>query len=43
MENFANLLAEKSCRICGSGESQDKPLRYPCLCKGSMKYVHEDW
>ncbi|KAG7630311.1 Zinc finger RING-CH-type [Arabidopsis suecica] len=30
------------CRICRSPEEPGKPLRYPCLCRGSIKYVHQD-
>ena len=32
----------KICRICLSGEedSEKNPLICPCICKGSMKYIH---
>jgi len=32
----------KICRICLSGEEDSKknPLICPCICKGSMKYIH---
>ncbi|KAJ0234138.1 hypothetical protein HA466_0276780 [Hirschfeldia incana] len=33
---------EDLCRICRSPEEPENPLRYPCLCRGSIKYVHED-
>lgn len=29
------------CRICRSPEGPDDPLRFPCACRGSMKYVHQ--
>ncbi|KAJ1697771.1 hypothetical protein LUZ63_006283 [Rhynchospora breviuscula] len=29
------------CRICRVSGSTDDPLRYPCLCRGSIKYMHE--
>jgi len=29
------------CRVCMDGE-ESGPLLYPCKCKGSMRYVHED-
>ncbi|CAH2077174.1 unnamed protein product [Thlaspi arvense] len=29
------------CRICRSPEVSDNPLRYPCACRGSIKYVHQ--
>lgn len=33
---------EDVCRICRSPEEPGNPLRYPCLCRGSIKYVHQD-
>lgn len=33
---------EDLCRICRSPEEPGNPLRYPCLCRGSIKYVHQD-
>ena len=36
---------EKSCRICFEGEEVGKdkgPLICPCLCNGSLKYIHEE-
>jgi len=33
---------EKECRVCRSGEEEGRPLFYPCRCKGSIKYVHQD-
>ncbi|PON42984.1 Zinc finger, RING/FYVE/PHD-type [Parasponia andersonii] len=33
---------EEECRICrGPGEAGN-PLRYPCACRGTIKYVHQD-
>ena len=33
----------KICRICyGDDSTPDNPLIYPCICKGSMKYIHYD-
>ncbi|EOA22078.1 hypothetical protein CARUB_v10002618mg [Capsella rubella] len=29
------------CRICRLPELPDNPLRYPCACRGSIKYVHQ--
>lgn len=35
------------CRICRCGAQPDSPLFHPCLCSGSIKYVHQqcllDW
>ncbi|KAF3534679.1 hypothetical protein DY000_02036772 [Brassica cretica] len=30
------------CRICRSPEGPNDPLRYPCACRGSIKYVHQE-
>lgn len=30
------------CRICRNPGDDDNPLRYPCACSGSIKYVHQD-
>ena len=35
------LQKNRVCRICyGEDSSIDNPLIYPCICKGSMKYIH---
>ncbi|XP_074367222.1 putative E3 ubiquitin ligase SUD1 isoform X2 [Apium graveolens] len=33
---------EDVCRICRNGGDADNPLRYPCACSGSIKFVHQD-
>ncbi|KAJ3698215.1 hypothetical protein LUZ61_001920 [Rhynchospora tenuis] len=30
-----------ACRICRNPGSTDNPLRYPCACRGSIRFVHE--
>ncbi|KFK29880.1 hypothetical protein AALP_AA7G191100 [Arabis alpina] len=30
------------CRICRSPEGPNNPLRYPCACRGSIKFVHQE-
>lgn len=30
------------CRICRNTGDVDNPLRYPCACSGSIKFVHQD-
>lgn len=30
------------CRVCRMEGTPDKPLHYPCLCTGSIKYIHQD-
>ncbi|KAL0744248.1 hypothetical protein Bca4012_085761 [Brassica carinata] len=32
---------EDLCRICRSPAEPGNPLRYPCSCRGSIKYVHQ--
>ncbi|CAD6267783.1 unnamed protein product [Miscanthus lutarioriparius] len=29
------------CRICRNRGDEDHPLRYPCACSGSIKFVHQ--
>jgi hypothetical protein len=31
---------DKTCRICFSGAYPDDPLLTPCLCSGSMRFIH---
>ncbi|CAM8994149.1 unnamed protein product [Rhodiola kirilowii] len=33
---------EDVCRICRNPGDAENPLRYPCVCSGSIKYVHQD-
>ncbi|GFO07122.1 E3 ubiquitin-protein ligase march6 [Plakobranchus ocellatus] len=30
------------CRVCRCEGSYDKPLYHPCVCTGSIKYIHQD-
>lgn len=30
------------CRVCRSEGTDEQPLFYPCLCSGSIKYIHQD-
>ncbi|XP_014665321.1 PREDICTED: E3 ubiquitin-protein ligase MARCH6-like [Priapulus caudatus] len=30
------------CRVCRSESSPDRPLFYPCICTGSIKYIHQE-
>jgi hypothetical protein len=32
---------EHVCRICRCGGTEEQPLFYPCLCKGSIRFIHE--
>ena len=31
------------CRVCRCEGSSDKPLYHPCVCTGSIKFIHQDW
>lgn len=31
------------CRVCRSGPTGRNPLFHPCMCTGSMGFVHQDW
>lgn len=33
---------EDICRVCRMEETPDKPLHFPCVCTGSIKYIHQD-
>lgn len=33
---------EDTCRICRGEGTEDAPLFYPCKCRGSIKYIHQD-
>lgn len=33
---------EEVCRICRNPGDPENPLRYPCACSGSIKFVHQD-
>lgn len=30
------------CRVCRCEGSEEQPLFYPCLCSGSIKYIHQE-
>eukprot|EP00111_Clytia_hemisphaerica_P002627 TCONS_00007456-protein len=30
------------CRVCRMEATQDRPLHYPCVCTGSIKYIHQE-
>uniref|UniRef100_A0A1I8ISM1 RING-type E3 ubiquitin transferase n=1 Tax=Macrostomum lignano TaxID=282301 RepID=A0A1I8ISM1_9PLAT len=30
------------CRVCRMEAGQDRPLFYPCICTGTIKYIHQD-
>ena len=40
-QKLKKIEKNRVCRICyGEDSSKDNPLIYPCICKGSMKYIH---
>jgi len=45
---FCNCLASPLplvdiCRVCRAEGTHDKPLYHPCICTGSIKYIHQEW
>ncbi|XP_032830602.2 E3 ubiquitin-protein ligase MARCHF6 isoform X2 [Petromyzon marinus] len=36
------LSDEDICRVCRSEGTVDKPLFHPCVCTGSIKFIHQD-
>lgn len=33
---------EDVCRVCRCGATMDRVLYHPCMCRGSIRYVHQD-
>jgi hypothetical protein len=33
---------EDACRICHLPAEVERPLRYPCACRGTIRFVHDD-
>ena len=42
VEDPADGSEEALCRICRGPAEEDQPLSAPCLCSGSIKWIHED-
>eukprot|EP00475_Leptophrys_vorax_P028700 TRINITY_DN4173_c0_g1_i1.p1 TRINITY_DN4173_c0_g1~~TRINITY_DN4173_c0_g1_i1.p1 ORF type:complete len:925 (+),score=193.57 TRINITY_DN4173_c0_g1_i1:50-2824(+) len=40
--NDENQEDENVCRVCRCEATETQPLFHPCLCRGSIKFVHED-
>lgn len=38
-----HFIVSDFCRVCRCEAAPTQPLFYPCLCTGSIKYVHQDW
>uniref|UniRef100_S4RS95 E3 ubiquitin-protein ligase MARCHF6 n=1 Tax=Petromyzon marinus TaxID=7757 RepID=S4RS95_PETMA len=37
-----DTLQHNICRVCRSEGTVDKPLFHPCVCTGSIKFIHQD-
>uniref|UniRef100_A0A3Q2NXA2 RING-type E3 ubiquitin transferase n=1 Tax=Fundulus heteroclitus TaxID=8078 RepID=A0A3Q2NXA2_FUNHE len=37
------LFSADICRVCRSEGTPDKPLYHPCVCTGSIKFIHQEW
>eukprot|EP01137_Pigoraptor_chileana_P034744 Opistho-2@27756 len=43
MSHCANMDDDEDiCRVCRLEAADDRPLFHPCLCTGSIRYVHQD-
>lgn len=40
--NLMSLSAD-ICRVCRSEGTPEKPLYHPCVCTGSIKFIHQEW
>lgn len=40
--SFLSLSAD-ICRVCRSEGTPEKPLYHPCVCTGSIKFIHQEW
>ncbi|XP_033117228.1 E3 ubiquitin-protein ligase MARCH6-like [Anneissia japonica] len=38
----ASQQEEDICRVCRAGSTAERPLFHPCICTGSIKYIHQD-
>uniref|UniRef100_A0A673TA24 E3 ubiquitin-protein ligase MARCHF6 n=1 Tax=Suricata suricatta TaxID=37032 RepID=A0A673TA24_SURSU len=36
------LSTEDICRVCRSEGTPEKPLYHPCVCTGSIKFIHQE-
>ncbi|ODV58793.1 zf-C3HC4-domain-containing protein, partial [Ascoidea rubescens DSM 1968] len=39
---MSSVQEENTCRICRCEGTDDDPLFYPCKCRGSIKFIHQD-
>ena len=37
-----NILCEDICRVCRCEGTADRPLFHPCICTGSIKFIHQE-
>ena len=41
-EREREMEEERICRVCRGGEEEGNDLYHPCMCKGSISYVHKE-
>uniref|UniRef100_A0A8D0FUT2 E3 ubiquitin-protein ligase MARCHF6 n=1 Tax=Strix occidentalis caurina TaxID=311401 RepID=A0A8D0FUT2_STROC len=41
-EDTAHLSITDICRVCRSEGTPEKPLYHPCVCTGSIKFIHQE-
>ena len=39
---FFELFSGDICRVCRCEGAPDRPLFHPCICTGSIKFIHQD-
>nr|XP_006013769.1 PREDICTED: E3 ubiquitin-protein ligase MARCH6-like isoform X3 [Latimeria chalumnae] len=42
IKQFTVDSTEDICRVCRSEGTPDKPLYHPCVCTGSIKFIHQE-
>ncbi|XP_054719547.1 E3 ubiquitin-protein ligase MARCHF6-like isoform X2 [Uloborus diversus] len=42
MLNMDESQMQDICRVCRSEATSEKPLFHPCICTGSIKFIHQD-
>lgn len=42
MESTVDHVEQPHCRFCNEESTSERPLFFPCKCKGSMKFIHQE-
>uniref|UniRef100_A0A8B9MMQ8 E3 ubiquitin-protein ligase MARCHF6 n=1 Tax=Accipiter nisus TaxID=211598 RepID=A0A8B9MMQ8_9AVES len=41
-DNILVAFSADICRVCRSEGTPEKPLYHPCVCTGSIKFIHQE-